>query len=74
MPDFSLLTPQERKEGIPGLFTPEELALAREASHQWADQDTLAEVYRRVDQSVNPGGEYGLFPAIGQSRDGGARY
>ena len=62
------------KEGIPGLFTPEELALAREASHQWADQEMLADIYRRVDPSVHPGGEYGLFPAIGQSRDGGARY
>jgi len=73
-PDFSLLTPQERKEGIPGLFTPEELALAREASHQWADQEMLADVYRRVDPSVHPGGELGILSALGQSRDGGARY
>ena len=72
--DFSLLTPQERKEGIPGFWTPEELALAREASHQLADQEMLADIYRRVDPSVHPGGEYGLLPAIGQSRDGGARY
>ena len=72
--DFSLLTPQERKEGIPGLFTPEELALAREASHQWADQEMLADIYRRVDPSVHPGGEYGILSALGQSRDSGARY
>ena len=47
---------------------------ARLASELLGDQEMLADIYRRVDPSVNPGGEYGLFPAIGQSRDGGARY
>ena len=47
---------------------------ARLASEGLGDQKMLADIYRRVDPSVNPGGEYGLFPAIGQSRDGGARY
>ena len=47
---------------------------ARLASELLGDQEMLADIYRRVDPSVNPGGEYGLLPAIGQSRDGGARY
>ena len=48
-PDLTLLTEQERQEGIPGLFTPDELALARAASSMFADQEMMADVYNRVD-------------------------
>ena len=64
-PDLTLLTEQERQEGIPGLFTPDELALARAASSMFADQEMMADVYNRLDQRVSPGGELGLLPAVG---------
>ena len=73
-PNYSLLTEKERQEGVPGLFSPEELALAREASRQFADQEMMSDVYNRVSQDVAPGGIFGLLPYIGQSRDGGARF
>ena len=64
-PDLTLLSEQERQEGIPGLFTPDELALARAASSMFADQEMMADVYNRLDQRVSPGGELGLLPAVG---------
>ena len=64
-PDLTLLTEQERQEGIPGLFTPDELALARAASSMFADQEMMADVYNRLDQRVSPGGALGLLPSVG---------
>ena len=65
---------EETYEGLMRRLYPMGLEEALQASQEFADQEMLADIYRRVDPSVNPGGEYGLFPAIGQSRDGGARY
>jgi len=63
---------QTYEEWVAGL-SPEEEAVRQAMEHR-ADQDMLADVYRRVDPSVRPGGEYGILSALGQSRDGGARY
>ena len=65
---------EETYEGLMRRLYPMGLEEALQASQEFADQEMLADIYRRVDPSVNPGGEYGLLPAIGQSRDGGARY
>jgi len=64
-PDLTLLTEQERQEGIPGLFTPDELALARAASSMFADQEMMADVYNRVDPDYRPGGKYGTLSGMG---------
>ena len=63
-PDLTLLTEQERQEGIPGLFTPDELALARAASSMFADQEMMADVYNRVDPDYRPGGKYGTLSGL----------
>ena len=64
-PDLTLLTEQERQEGIPGLFTPDELALARAASSMFADQEMMADVYNRIDPDYRPGGKYGTLAGMG---------
>lgn len=64
-PDLTLLTEQERQEGVPGLFTPSELALARAASSMFADQEMMADVYNRVDPDYRPGGKYGTLSGMG---------
>jgi hypothetical protein len=64
-PDLTLLSEQERQEGIPGLFTPDELALARAASSMFADQEMMADVYNRVDPDYRPGGKYGTLSGMG---------
>jgi hypothetical protein len=67
-PDFSLLTEKERSEGIPGLFTPEELALARVAGRQFADQEMMADVQNRIPANSRFSGIYGLLPYLGYTR------
>jgi len=67
-PDFSLLTEKERSEGIPGLFTPEELALARVAGRQFSDQEMMADVQNRIPANSRFSGIYGLLPYLGYTR------
>jgi hypothetical protein len=65
-PPFYLLNQQERQEGIPGLFSPEELALARAASMVVGDQEMMADVYNKLDPRVSPGGDLGVLTSLGE--------
>lgn len=70
---------EETQEALMSRLYPMGLEEARKASQEFADQEMMADVYRRTDPLVNPSGELGILPYIGATRpstyeEGPAKY
>tara|TARA_R110002072_G_scaffold61642_10_gene154991 strand:- start:4586 stop:6799 length:2214 start_codon:yes stop_codon:yes gene_type:complete len=70
---------EETHEALMSRLYPMGLEEARKASQEFADQEMMADVYRRTDPLVNPSGELGILPYIGATRpstyeEGPAKY